>query len=232
MIGFPPFWKGSKVRLRIVDVEQLLAEDDDAGGSLRLTRLKRTATTPGTVLCAPLPGAWNDTRERYANRNSDSLAVLPMYRAFLNDAITSQAQLAITPEYSVPWGLIAEIIDGTPRPPKGSLWVLGCESIAFSELDALRIAANSTTGVCMIHESLEPQQEAQTAFVRTRWSLSSGRSTLPVPTCCVSWCSSRPSPRETQTTWSFSRFILVQTSTSSPPIPRCFSASVDMFRRI
>ena len=28
-----------------------------------------------------------------------------MYRAFLNDAVAFQAQLAITPEYSVPWAL-------------------------------------------------------------------------------------------------------------------------------
>ena len=88
-----------------------------------------------------------------------------MYRAFLNDAVASQAQLAITPEYSVPWALIREIIQGTPRPPKGSLWALGCESITPSELDTLQIAVNGNAAVCLIHESLEPQQRAQTAFV-------------------------------------------------------------------
>ena len=91
-----------------------------------------------------------------------------MYRAFLTDAIASQAQLAITPEYSVPWALIAEIIQGTPgtpRPPKGSLWALGCESITPRELDALQLAANRSAAVCLLHENLEPQQRAQTAFL-------------------------------------------------------------------
>ena len=88
-----------------------------------------------------------------------------MYRAFLNHAVASQAQLAITPEYSVPWESIREIIQGTPRPPKGSLWVLGCESINFSQLDTLQVAANGIAGVRLIHESLEAQQRAQTAFV-------------------------------------------------------------------
>ena len=88
-----------------------------------------------------------------------------MYRAFLNDAVESQAQLAITPEYSVPWALIEEIIQGTPRPPKGSLWVLGCESITFSQLDTLQVAANGSAGVRLIHEGIDAQQRAQTAFV-------------------------------------------------------------------
>ena len=88
-----------------------------------------------------------------------------MYRAFLNDAVASQAQLAITPEYSVPWALIGEIAQGTLRPPKGSLWVLGCESIAFSELDILQSAVTGASGACLIHEGFEPQQRAQTAFV-------------------------------------------------------------------
>ena len=88
-----------------------------------------------------------------------------MYRGFLNDAVTSQAQLAITPEYSIPWALIREIIQGTPRPPKGSLWALGCESITFSQLDALQVAVDGSPGVRLIHESLELRQRAQTAFV-------------------------------------------------------------------
>ena len=88
-----------------------------------------------------------------------------MYRAFLNDAVASQAQLAITPEYSVPWALITEIIEGTPRPPKGSLWVLGCESTTPSELDTLQIAVNGSAAVRLLHESLEPQKRAQTVFV-------------------------------------------------------------------
>ena len=88
-----------------------------------------------------------------------------MYRAFLTDAVASQVQLAITPEYSVPWALVEEIIHGTPRPSKGSLWALGCESITPRELDALQVAANRNAAVCLLYENLEPQQRAQAAFL-------------------------------------------------------------------
>ena len=151
--------------MRIIDVGQFLAQDGDAEASLRMSRLSalEPRTEPYFALLCQAHGTIHTSAGRIGN--SDSQAVLPMYRAFLNDAVESQAQLAITPEYSVPWALIREIIQGTPRPPKGSLWVLGCESITLSELDTLRIAVNGSAAVRLIHESLEPQQRAQTAFV-------------------------------------------------------------------
>jgi len=88
-----------------------------------------------------------------------------MYAEFLNDAVESQAQLVITPEYSLPWTLIEEIVQGGPRPPQGSLWVLGCESITFNDLDALRATASGNPEVCLIHEDIDPQQAAQKAFL-------------------------------------------------------------------
>ena len=98
--------------------------------------------------------------------NSDSHAALPMYLAFLADAVANHAQLAITPEYSVPWALIRQIItEGGPRPPKGSLWALGCESITPEELDTVRAAVSGTAAVRLIHEALEPQRIAQTVFL-------------------------------------------------------------------
>ena len=161
----PFFWKGSEFRLHIVDVAQFLAEHGDVGGPLQLSRLSalQPRAEPYFALLCQAHGTIHASAERIGN--SDSHAVLPMYQAFLHGAVASQAQLAITPEYSVPWALIGEITQGTPRPPKGSLWVLGCESIAFSELDTLQNAVNGTTGVCLIHEGFEPQQRAQTAFV-------------------------------------------------------------------
>ena len=151
--------------MRIFDVEQLLAQDSGAGVPLRMSRLSalEPRAEPYFALLCQAHGTIHASNARIGN--ADSQAVLPVYRAFLNDAVASQAQLAITPEYSVPWALIREIIRGTPRPPKGSLWVLGCESITFSELDTLQVAANGNAGVCLVHESLEPQQRAQTAFV-------------------------------------------------------------------
>ena len=151
--------------MRIVDVEQLLAHNSDAGGPLRMSRLSALEPRPEPyfALLCQAHGTIHASNARIGN--ADSQAVLPEYRAFLNDAVASQAQLAITPEYSVPWALIREIIQGTPRPPKGSLWVLGCESITFRQLNTLRVTANGSAGVCLVHESLQPQQIAQTAFV-------------------------------------------------------------------
>ena len=88
-----------------------------------------------------------------------------MYRALLNDAVAAQVQLAITPEYSVPWEIIGEIIQGAFRPPQGSLWILGCESIGFSELETLQVAANGTAGVCLMYEEIDSQQREQKNFL-------------------------------------------------------------------
>ncbi|MXY56441.1 MAG: hypothetical protein F4Y41_08595 [Gammaproteobacteria bacterium] len=149
----------------IVDVERFLARDRDGADSLRMTRL--TALEPraepySAILCQPR-GRIHASPARIGN--SDSSGVMPMYRAFLSDAVTAQAQLAITPEYSVPWALISEIIRGAPRPPKGSLWALGCESITPGELDALRLAANGNEAIRILHEDVEPQQRAQAVFL-------------------------------------------------------------------
>ena len=151
--------------MQIVDVEQLLTDDGNTEGPLRLSRLSALQPRPEPyfALLCQAHGTIHASAARIGN--TDSQAVLPMYRAFLNDAVASQAQLAITPEYSLPWALITKIIEGTPRPPKGSLWVLGCESITPSELDTLQIAVNGNAAVRIIHESLEPQQRAQTVFM-------------------------------------------------------------------
>ena len=151
--------------MHIVDVDQFLAQDRDAAASLRMSRLTALEPRPEpylALLCQP-HGTIHASPARIGN--SDPPTVLPMYRAFLLDAVESQAQLAITPEYSVPWALIAEIIHGAPRPPKGSLWALGCESITPAELDVLRIAANRSPDVRLLHETLQPQQRAQTALL-------------------------------------------------------------------
>ena len=135
---------------------------------LRRTLLERLSALqpraePYVALLCQAHGTLHASAERIGN--SDSQAVLPMYRALLNDAVEAQAQLAITPEYSVPWELIGEIIQGASRPPKGSLWVLGCESIGFSELETLQVATNGAAGICLLHEEIDPQQRAQRTFL-------------------------------------------------------------------
>jgi hypothetical protein len=151
--------------MKIVQVGQLLANHDNGGDPLRMGRLTALEPRPEpyfALLCQP-----NGTIHASAARigNSNGQAVLPMYRAFLNDAVESQAQIAITPEYSVPWALVREILSGVVRPPQGSLWVLGCESITPAELDALQLEMNGNAAVRLIHEPFDPQRRAQRAFV-------------------------------------------------------------------
>ncbi len=74
---------------------------------------------------------------------------------FLADARQTQADLAITPEYSMPWEtLVATIKDGA-APAQGKLWVLGCESITYSELEALKHDLAPTATV--LYERLQPE---------------------------------------------------------------------------
>ena len=153
------------VRLDIVDVEQVLADEGNVGGPLNLQRLNalRPRPQPYSALLCQAHGTIHASRERIGN--ADSQAAVPMYRAFLEDAVESQAQLVVTPEYSVPWAVISEIVDGNRCPPKGSLWVLGCESITPDELDALRTDVEDIAAVRLFHEPLDSQKRAQTAYV-------------------------------------------------------------------
>jgi hypothetical protein len=148
--------------MNIADVRQLLAYHRDPLRMKRLGALEPRPEPYFALLCQP-HGTIHASAARIGN--SDQQAVLPMYRAFLNDAVARQAQLAITPEYSVPWTLIREIVDGAPHPPHGSLWALGCESITPVELEVLQREMDGNAGVRLIHENFDPQRRAQTSFV-------------------------------------------------------------------
>ena len=152
-------------RMNIVDVTQLLAQPGGGWPPLQLVRLR--ALEPrrdsfAAVLCQP-HGTIQASAARVGNANS--AGVLPMYRGMLNDALQAQAQLVITPEYSVPWELIRQIAQGGPRPPRGALWVLGCESITPADLDALEASLLQIGGVRLIHEAFDAQERAQKVFV-------------------------------------------------------------------
>ncbi|WP_439559040.1 hypothetical protein [Dyadobacter sp.] len=61
----------------------------------------------------------------------------PQFRAFLNLARETSADLVMTPEYSCPWTNIREIMeDRSLWPVQGKLWALGAESITKEELRA------------------------------------------------------------------------------------------------
>ena len=79
------------------------------------------------------------------------------FGSFLHDAQKTQADLVVTPEYSMPWEtLVAAIKEGTV-PAQGKLWVLGCESITYNELETLKKdLAPLATVLC---ETLQPDPE-------------------------------------------------------------------------
>jgi hypothetical protein len=149
----------------IVEVDRILAQHGGGGQPLRMVRLNALAPHREpfvAVLCQP-QGTVHASAIRVGN--ADTAVVLPMYRLMLDGALQSLAQLVVTPEYSVPWDLIREVAAGPLRPPRGALWVLGCESITPDELEALRIELQANPSVRLIHEPFDPQRRAQRVFV-------------------------------------------------------------------
>lgn len=86
-------------------------------------------------------------------RNRNHTLAIDQYGQFLEDANEKQADLVITPEYSMPWSVLETMIKEKQGPAHGKLWALGCESIKISELDALKLALASVATI--IYESLD-----------------------------------------------------------------------------
>ena len=71
-------------------------------------------------------------------RNHDRALARRQFGCFLDDARQTQADLVITPEYSMPWEILINAIKSNTVPGPGKLWAFGCESIRYSELEALK----------------------------------------------------------------------------------------------
>jgi hypothetical protein len=71
-------------------------------------------------------------------RHRDPSLARRQFGKFLEDAKSIQADLVVTPEYSLPWATLIEAIKENTIPTQGKLWVLGCESIKYCELDAVK----------------------------------------------------------------------------------------------
>lgn len=115
------------------------------------------------LLCQP-DGTLESSTHRIGNL--DSAAVAPAYTALLRKAMTSRADLVITPEYSVPWSVFNDIIQGDLLPPVGSLWALGFESITPTELRELAaVAPTAAQRTALLHEPLDDREEHQKTFI-------------------------------------------------------------------
>ncbi len=153
--------------MEILEVSQLLAQHNNGADPLQLRRLGALAprVQPYVALLCQPSGTIHACHARVGN--ADPVAAHPMYASFLVEAVERQAQLAVTPEYSVPWTVIREIALAVAgqRPPQGSLWILGCESITPAELEDLQAAVAGNAGLRLIHEPFDPQRRAQFVFV-------------------------------------------------------------------
>lgn len=151
--------------MEILGVNQVLSEDADAARRLVALPLRVLEPTPNpyfALLCQP-HGLIHSSADRIGN--ADSAAAAPLYRRFLEEAVRTQAQLAVTPEYSVPWLVIDDIIEGGLRPSVGALWTLGFESITPDELTVLAARFAARQDVRFIHEAFDPTERAQKRFV-------------------------------------------------------------------
>jgi hypothetical protein len=148
--------------MKIVDVEALLANHDAARPlHMRPLAILEPRREPyQALLCQP-----GGTIHASANRigNADQTAAARMYIGLLQEAINHQCQIVAAPEYSVPWSVMGQIVRGDLRPPVGSLWALGFESITPSELEAVR--ATIGTDVSLLHEPFDSRQRAQRPFI-------------------------------------------------------------------
>ena len=137
--------------MQIFSVEDILADHGLAPAQLRALIPNRDNYT--VLLCQPEA---NITADTDGVRNSDAELANEQFSAFLRTAVERDADLAITPEYSLPWKVLADAVEGGTIPTDGKLWVLGCESIKPDELSAL---ADRLSGeVAFIYEECTGEQ--------------------------------------------------------------------------
>jgi hypothetical protein len=73
-----------------------------------------------------------------AVRNRNRELAISQFGAFLEKAASDHPELTITPEYSLPWEVLTGSLASGIQPRAGDLWVLGCESITYAELQATK----------------------------------------------------------------------------------------------
>lgn len=89
--------------------------------------------------------------------NQNRTLAVQQFSGFLQVASTTNADLAVTPEYSMPWRVLTDAIKNGRVPALGKLWALGCESIRYGELAALKTELAPHAKV--LFEELRPEGE-------------------------------------------------------------------------
>lgn len=87
-------------------------------------------------------------------KNQTRTLAIQQFSSFLKKLTTTSVDLAVTPEYSMPWEVLKDAIKTDQVPTPGQLWAFGCESVPYSELAALK--AELTPFAEVLHETLQP----------------------------------------------------------------------------
>ena len=71
-------------------------------------------------------------------RHRDPTLAHQQFAAFLKSAKDEAVDLAITPEYSMPWSALTAAVTAGDGPAEGALWCFGCTSLSMAELEQYR----------------------------------------------------------------------------------------------
>lgn len=136
---------GDTVTITIVNVEEVLRQRARPL-TLKTLHALNPARDPYRVILLQPTGVIEANEVRVGHADAQHGHVL--CSSFLSTAAQTHADLAVAPEYCVPWTVVGEIISGERRPPVGAIWVLGCESIPPEELQTLAEDCNAD-GQCV-----------------------------------------------------------------------------------
>ncbi len=148
--------------IHIVDVEEVLRQLPHPLTLVGLKALNPAREPYRAILLQPTGVVEaNDVRVGHA----DSALGHALCSGFLSFAAQGHSDLAVAPEYCVPWSVVQEIVVGQHRPPRGAIWVLGCESISPADFQALAQQYNASGDCVFHHEPLDARQAAQRRYV-------------------------------------------------------------------
>ena len=109
-----------------------------ASSGLGVPTLKALVPDENTYSVLLLQPQGNIVANNLGVGNKDSGLANKQFGGFLAEAKRTRADLAITPEYSMPWNTLVTAIKTGTVPEPGGLWALGCESIQFQELEEIQ----------------------------------------------------------------------------------------------
>jgi len=146
----------------IKDVEEVLGQLPNPLRLMSLEALNPARQTYRAILLQP-SGTVEANNMRIGH--ADSELGYALCTGFMESAVQGHSDLAVAPEYCVPWSAVDEVVKGRYRPPHGAIWVFGCESISPVDFEALAQQYNAAGGCVFHHEPLDERQAAQGRYI-------------------------------------------------------------------